>query len=612
MNCIKKNWFQFRFLQKGNIFNLLIFQIILIFGISNYSYAQTTLTSASATGSDDNKTATFETVGNAHVDVSAAAGDKVLVVATFQMDMTSPGNDAREASFQIVDELSNSSGLIKRSLGVAVKATDHGIGSVVYIFSVSNTKTKTYSLQHSLSSTARTLYTSATIAAVVLKAGTELLMNDVKRVGSTQTMTTTSAAVPGSITTAISPNGAGGFYVAASIESVAASTPASAEWKLQYNNGGGWTDLSPAVQRSMNSNGERGIINLVGSLPDWSPTGTYQFQIAHRQITGTSTTTEAANIVAVALGISTGKFPVFFEEDNTESGVTTSIGTLGNAITATMTPTDYNTSLFIHAQYSMTADASTNSTYDLFVDNSKLDGADQIRYIEVSGNKGSGASVGISSELTKSTAYNVSLRHSTTAGNLISSDLSLNGFGLTLESGPLPVELLNFNAQHSENSELVLNWATASETNNDYFIIERSQDALNWEIVEKVSGAGNSNTQLNYSLIDTKPFSGTSYYRLTQTDFNGEFKELKTISVLLNNNSNINLFPNPFADELIIEIDGISKNANIEIYNSNGQVVFKGIANERTIVPTTSFSQGIYLLKIDKGDSFEFRKIVKE
>ena len=161
----------------------------------------------------------------------------------------------------------------------------------------------------------------------------------------------------------------------------------------------------------------------------------------------------------------------------------------------------------------------------------------------------------------------------------------------TLESGPLPVELLNFNAQHSENSELVLNWATASETNNDYFIIERSQNALNWEIVEKVSGAGNSNNRINYSLIDTKPFSGTSYYRLTQTDFNGEFKELKTISVSLNNNSNINLFPNPFADELIIEFDGISKNANIEIYNSNGQIVFKGIANERTIVPTTSFSQ---------------------
>ena len=94
----------------------------------------------------------------------------------------------------------------------------------------------------------------------------------------------------------------------------------------------------------------------------------------------------------------------------------------------------------------------------------------------------------------------------------------------------LPIELLSFTGeQHNENN--ILKWITASETNNDYFTVERSFDAINFEEVGIVDGAGNSISTLNYSLIDNRPFDGVTYYRLTQTDFDGNHQSFGLISV---------------------------------------------------------------------------------
>ena len=94
---------------------------------------------------------------------------------------------------------------------------------------------------------------------------------------------------------------------------------------------------------------------------------------------------------------------------------------------------------------------------------------------------------------------------------------------------PLPIELLYFNAQ-CETSNTKLIWATASETNNDYFSVEKSHDGSTFENIGNVAGAGFSNTLLPYSLIDDNPYSDITYYRLKQTDFNGNFTYSDIIS----------------------------------------------------------------------------------
>ena len=68
------------------------------------------------------------------------------------------------------------------------------------------------------------------------------------------------------------------------------------------------------------------------------------------------------------------------------------------------------------------------------------------------------------------------------------------------------------------NNVVDLNWITSSEINNDYFTLQKSKDGLNWIDFAKQEGAGNSNTTISYQDSDYHPYSGTSYYRLKQTD----------------------------------------------------------------------------------------------
>ncbi|HET6993254.1 MAG TPA: T9SS type A sorting domain-containing protein [Bacteroidia bacterium] len=87
-------------------------------------------------------------------------------------------------------------------------------------------------------------------------------------------------------------------------------------------------------------------------------------------------------------------------------------------------------------------------------------------------------------------------------------------------SAPLPVELISFKSNCSNGREL-LSWATASEINNDYFTVERSDDGISFRDIGTVAGAGTSSQQHNYSFTDPEPVAATIYYRLRQTDFNG-------------------------------------------------------------------------------------------
>ena len=120
-----------------------------------------------------------------------------------------------------------------------------------------------------------------------------------------------------------------------------------------------------------------------------------------------------------------------------------------------------------------------------------------------------------------------------------------------------------------------LQWATATETNNDYFTIEKSADGINWDILGKINGAGNSSHTLNYSFEDDKPLGKTNYYRIKQTDFNGQYKYSELISVEnCFNASQVYLYPNPARDEVTVEVsayeDGISK---LEITDLLGKII---------------------------------------
>ncbi|MBI2271921.1 MAG: T9SS type A sorting domain-containing protein [Bacteroidetes bacterium] len=114
----------------------------------------------------------------------------------------------------------------------------------------------------------------------------------------------------------------------------------------------------------------------------------------------------------------------------------------------------------------------------------------------------------------------------------------------------LPIELLNFSASLQPGKTVLAEWKTASETNNDYFTVERSRDGINFETITIIDGLGNSSQIHNYSAFDYYPLEGISYYRLKQTDFDGKysFSDLKAVNFIDNDvkeHLEFVLFPNP-------------------------------------------------------------------
>ena len=101
----------------------------------------------------------------------------------------------------------------------------------------------------------------------------------------------------------------------------------------------------------------------------------------------------------------------------------------------------------------------------------------------------------------------------------------------SVSSSPLPVELTRFEGQQQAN-QIVLNWTTASETNNHYFTIERSIDGIHFdEKIAFVEGMGNSSNTVEYSCVDENPVPGHAYYRISQTDFDGVTEQFDPIVV---------------------------------------------------------------------------------
>jgi hypothetical protein len=94
----------------------------------------------------------------------------------------------------------------------------------------------------------------------------------------------------------------------------------------------------------------------------------------------------------------------------------------------------------------------------------------------------------------------------------------------------LPIELMSFEGTKRDDYNL-LKWSTASEHNNDYFLLERSEDGTNWVSINSTDGVGNSNTKMDYSFRDFTFTNSLNYYRLSQVDFDGASETFNIISI---------------------------------------------------------------------------------
>jgi hypothetical protein len=184
-------------------------------------------------------------------------------------------------------------------------------------------------------------------------------------------------------------------------------------------------------------------------------------------------------------------------------------------------------------------------------------------------------------------------------------------------NSPLPIELLSFEAIRN-GSKVDVSWKTISEKNNDYFIVERSKDAVNFETVAMVKGSSNSNSLLEYLEVDFEPLVGISYYRLKQIDNNGTYTYSKIVSVNYHfDNTGINVFPNPSNGDFTINLDGFEKKEVIVIVKDiAGKEFFSKVMivqenNELIAVDLNGIlSSGVYLVTASSLNTLYSKKII--
>lgn len=179
------------------------------------------------------------------------------------------------------------------------------------------------------------------------------------------------------------------------------------------------------------------------------------------------------------------------------------------------------------------------------------------------------------------------------------SDLDLRILTLVDGQSALPVTLVAFDAEKEEKN-VKLTWKTSFETNSDFFEIQRSPDAKEWQPLGRVASAGERKGQTFYDFTDGNPAAGDNYYRLKMADRDGSFafSQIRKVSWA---GGWLAVFPNPAVDQLEVDAKEWAKVAKVRILNANGATVkeTREIAGAGgKYLSLTGFKSGNYILQI--------------
>jgi hypothetical protein len=178
---------------------------------------------------------------------------------------------------------------------------------------------------------------------------------------------------------------------------------------------------------------------------------------------------------------------------------------------------------------------------------------------------------------------------------------------------PLPIELISFTAQ-AVKAEVKLKWSTATELNNHFFTIQRSQNAEAWEDIIEVKGAGNSIERIDYETTDGMPYNGVSYYRLKQTDFDKQFSYSEVRRIEVTETIQLKVFPNPSTGTFRIVTGFKILPEDVKFSNLLGQRISINIqeGDSSLLAESSSLDPGIYILQVSKGNWRQSVRVVIE
>lgn len=249
-------------------------------------------------------------------------------------------------------------------------------------------------------------------------------------------------------------------------------------------------------------------------------------------------------------------------------------------------------------------------------------------YITVGGAGGYPAFDATGSYALGGSVFSTTLSGTNTATTILNEGIGTHLYNVVLDDGYCPVitqnqsfvcyktaiELTRFVGEALPTGNNLL-WTTASETNNDYFSLDRSADGIHFATVGNIDGAGTSLSNLEYAFLDNAAPAGISYYRLVQTDFNGNSTKSDVISVERRNNAQqtISVMPVPATDMVQISFGGDGGHSIISIYDATGRLVEtqNAVGNTHSL-SVAHYTSGLYFVAIQTGTEIQTAKIVKK
>ncbi len=192
-------------------------------------------------------------------------------------------------------------------------------------------------------------------------------------------------------------------------------------------------------------------------------------------------------------------------------------------------------------------------------------------------------------------------------------------FGSKSKSTVLPIELVSFTANCNGRSALI-EWTTATEKNNDFFVLERSHDAVNFKEIARVAGAGNSIEPISYAYTDFGVRNGNNYYRLVQVDYDGTStaSEIIVANCLgTDGEPEVLAYPNPFGDDITLRFENFGNiQATVEVYDMLGRMVHTQKVNcsqndYEVVLRLAGLSDGTYNVRISANEFVLNRQVIK-
>ncbi len=179
---------------------------------------------------------------------------------------------------------------------------------------------------------------------------------------------------------------------------------------------------------------------------------------------------------------------------------------------------------------------------------------------------------------------------------------------------PLPISLLSFDAKQQNNREILIEWATAAEINNDFFTVERSTNGKSWEVLTFVNGSGTTSQSQYYSARDTDPIAGISYYRLKQSDYDGSFEYFTPVSIYTETNSeeHFTLYPNPNNGNFRIDYQG-DRDIEWRIFDMQGRTIYSSVLSARNItsVNLPQLPAGLYTVQFYSDEVISQKMLIR-